>query len=135
MLYTHAVPATEIVDRAQKELTVEKALRKIEETWGGLSLAFAPYQDTGALGHWQDGRVGVLCLACASHFSACDWQSLDLFAAAMLSAGVAAMSVEDAVVEALESDNLTLQVGSCRIDRDAPLSMWFACCAAPDEPP
>lgn len=34
----------EIVDRAQKELVIEKSLRKIEDTWAGLKLSFAPYQ-------------------------------------------------------------------------------------------
>lgn len=68
-LHNYVDACTEIVDRAQKELIVEKALHKIEETWGGLSLTFAPYHDTGIL----------------------------------------AMSVDDAVMEALENDNLTLQ--------------------------
>lgn len=54
------LPPIEIVDRAQKELTVEKALRKIEDTWGGLSLAFAPYQDTGMSG--LGGLAHLLCL-------------------------------------------------------------------------
>ena len=34
----------EIVDRAQKELNIEKQLKKIEDTWAGLDLSFAPYQ-------------------------------------------------------------------------------------------
>jgi len=34
----------EIVDRAQKELNIEKQLKKIEDTWGGLNLSFASYQ-------------------------------------------------------------------------------------------
>ena len=34
----------EIVDRAQKELNIEKQLKKIEDTWAGLNLTFAPYQ-------------------------------------------------------------------------------------------
>ena len=37
---------SEIVDRAQKELNIEKQLKKIEDTWAGLTLVFAPYQDT-----------------------------------------------------------------------------------------
>lgn len=37
---------SEIVDRAQKELIIEKALKKIEETWVSLNLTFSPYQDT-----------------------------------------------------------------------------------------
>ena len=35
---------SEIIDRAQKELIIEKALKKIEDTWGGLTLSFTPYQ-------------------------------------------------------------------------------------------
>ena len=32
--------------RAQKELNIEKQLKRIEDTWRGLALAFSPYQDT-----------------------------------------------------------------------------------------
>ena len=35
---------SEIIDRAQKELIIEKALKKIEDTWGALTLSFTPYQ-------------------------------------------------------------------------------------------
>ncbi|KAL4450636.1 hypothetical protein ABPG77_000992 [Micractinium sp. CCAP 211/92] len=59
----------EIVDRAQKELLVEKALQKIEETWRNMNLTFSAYQDTD----------------------------------------ISQFSVDDAIVEMLESDNLTLQ--------------------------
>ena len=34
----------EIVDRAQKELTIEKALTKIDSVWAGLALTFTPFQ-------------------------------------------------------------------------------------------
>ena len=34
----------EIVDRAQKELNIEKQIKKIEDTWAGLNLTFAQYQ-------------------------------------------------------------------------------------------
>ena len=37
---------SEIVDRAQKESIIEKALKKIEETWVGLNLEFTIYGDT-----------------------------------------------------------------------------------------
>jgi hypothetical protein len=33
-----------MVDRAEKELTIEDGLRKIEKLWAGMSLSFAPYQ-------------------------------------------------------------------------------------------
>jgi hypothetical protein len=32
--------------RAQKELNIEKQLKRIEDTWRGLALEFVPYQDT-----------------------------------------------------------------------------------------
>ena len=41
---------SEIIDRAQKELIIEKALKKIEDTWGALALSFTPYQASGLLG-------------------------------------------------------------------------------------
>ena len=34
---------SETVERAQKELVIEKALTKIEETWVNLQIAFAPF--------------------------------------------------------------------------------------------
>ena len=41
---------SEIIDRAQKELIIEKALKKIEDTWGALALSFTPYQASALLG-------------------------------------------------------------------------------------
>jgi dynein heavy chain, axonemal len=43
-LHNYVDACSEIVDRAQKELIIEKALRKIEETWAALRLTFSPYQ-------------------------------------------------------------------------------------------
>lgn len=37
---------SEIVDRAAKELNIEKQIRKIEDTWGRLALAFVPLPDS-----------------------------------------------------------------------------------------
>eukprot|EP00899_Mesostigma_viride_P009330 jgi/Mesvir1/18399/Mv14277-RA.1 len=68
-LHDHVDSVNEIVDRAQKELIIEKALKKIDETWLNLTLGFVMYQDT---------EVMVL-------------------------------HVDDAVVEALENDQLQLQ--------------------------
>ena len=45
-LHNYVDACSEIVDRAQKELIIEKALTKIDETWSSLSLTFSPYQDT-----------------------------------------------------------------------------------------
>ena len=45
-LHNYVDACSEIVDRAQKELTIEKALNKIEDTWSGLDLTFSQYQDT-----------------------------------------------------------------------------------------
>ena len=45
-LHNYVDACSEIVDRAQKELTIEKALNKIEEVWAGLDLSFSQYQDT-----------------------------------------------------------------------------------------
>lgn len=39
---------SEIVERAQKELVIEKALKKIEETWASLNLAFQAFHDSEA---------------------------------------------------------------------------------------
>jgi dynein heavy chain len=68
-LHEHVDSVSEIVDRAQKELIIEKALKKIDETWVSLTLAFTPHPGTG----------------------------------------VATISLDDTVMESLESDQLQLQ--------------------------
>lgn len=45
-LHNYVDACSEIVDRAQKELNIEKQLKKIEENWQALDLQFVPYQDT-----------------------------------------------------------------------------------------
>ena len=45
-LHNYVDACSEIVDRAQKELAIEKQLRRVEDTWRGLALAFAPHQDS-----------------------------------------------------------------------------------------
>lgn len=45
-LHSYVDACSEIVDRAQKELIIEKALKKIDETWAGLNLEFSSYQET-----------------------------------------------------------------------------------------
>ena len=51
----------EIVDRAQKELTIEKALNKIDGVWADLALTFTPFQ------------VGACDLKNCSGWSVCAW--------------------------------------------------------------
>ena len=43
-LHVHAEACAEIVDRAQKEQVIEKALRKISDTWNAMQLTFTPYK-------------------------------------------------------------------------------------------
>ncbi len=43
-LHKYIDACSEIVDRAEKELSIENALKKIEDTWAGLTFAFTPYQ-------------------------------------------------------------------------------------------
>jgi Dynein heavy chain, N-terminal region 2 len=43
-LHSHIDACTEIVDRAHKELTIEKALQRIDDTWSRLRLSFAKHQ-------------------------------------------------------------------------------------------
>lgn len=43
-LHVYADACAEIVDRAQKEAVIEKAIAKIADTWGNLQLTFAPYK-------------------------------------------------------------------------------------------
>lgn len=69
-LHKYVEAVSEIVDRAQKELIIEKALKKIEDTWSTLALQFSPYPDAP-----------------------------DVFQ----------FLVDDAVMEALEGDNMALQ--------------------------
>lgn len=48
-LHKYVDACSEIVDRAEKELSIENALKKIEDTWAALSLVFTPYQVWPAL--------------------------------------------------------------------------------------
>ena len=92
-LHQHVDACSEIVDRAEKELVIEKALRKIEDAWAGLALAFSPYQ-VRMLGAQLAAMVGgTLCSAvCCSQET-----------------GVLQLVVDEVITEGLESDNLTLQ--------------------------
>lgn len=62
---------SEIIDRAQKELIIEKALKKIEDTWSALTLSFTPYQARPAtVRHTWHTLLRVccsaLCFSCSS---------------------------------------------------------------------
>jgi hypothetical protein len=43
-LHNFVDACSEIVDRAQKELIIEKALARIEEAWSRFALSFSQYQ-------------------------------------------------------------------------------------------
>lgn len=43
-LHRHAESCANIVDRAHKELIIERQLAKIEATWASLKLTFTPSQ-------------------------------------------------------------------------------------------
>lgn len=43
-MHQYVDTCSEIVDRAEKELTIENALKKFENLWAGLNLSFTPYQ-------------------------------------------------------------------------------------------
>lgn len=70
-LHNYVDACSEIVDRAQKELNIEKQLKKIEDTWAALNLVFHPYMDTdiNALtvsdtcmsGHGDSGTGMLMC--------------------------------------------------------------------------
>ena len=57
-LHQYVDSCNEIVDRAAKELTIENALKKIEDTWSNLSLAFTPYQVQSCRASWQVFEAG-----------------------------------------------------------------------------
>ena len=48
-LHNHLELVSEIVERAQKEVVVEKVLKKVEETWASFSLIFTPFPDSEVL--------------------------------------------------------------------------------------
>eukprot|EP00227_Mantoniella_beaufortii_P011774 CAMPEP_0197579874 /NCGR_PEP_ID=MMETSP1326-20131121/3768_1 /TAXON_ID=1155430 /ORGANISM="Genus nov. species nov., Strain RCC2288" /LENGTH=4505 /DNA_ID=CAMNT_0043143449 /DNA_START=243 /DNA_END=13760 /DNA_ORIENTATION=+ len=48
-LHTCVDAVSEIVERAQKELVIEKQLKKIDETWASLNLSFTPFPDSEVL--------------------------------------------------------------------------------------
>jgi len=54
-MFTDAV--SEIVDRAQKELIIEKALEKIDATWSALNLEFTTYQESEVMQMGVDDMV------------------------------------------------------------------------------
>lgn len=47
-LHLYADACAEIVDRAHKELIIEKQISKIETTWATLSLTYAPLEARNA---------------------------------------------------------------------------------------
>lgn len=57
-LHNYVDACSEIVDRAQKELNIEKQLKKVEDTWGNLNLGFKPYQVSGGGGAGGVGGQG-----------------------------------------------------------------------------
>ncbi|KAF5834390.1 hypothetical protein DUNSADRAFT_8976 [Dunaliella salina] len=56
-LHNYVDACSEIVDRAQKELNIEKQLKKIEENWQALDLVFQPYQDTDIMSLIMDDVI------------------------------------------------------------------------------
>ena len=48
-LHTCVDAVSEIVERAQKELVIEKQLAKLDETWAALNIDFAPFPDSEVL--------------------------------------------------------------------------------------
>lgn len=46
MLPCCIVPCSEIVERAKKELTIEKQIKKIDDNWSSLALVFSPLPDS-----------------------------------------------------------------------------------------
>ena len=48
-LHNHLELVSEIIERAQKEVVVEKVLKKVEETWASFSLIFTPFPDSEVL--------------------------------------------------------------------------------------
>ncbi|KAL6747291.1 flagellar outer dynein arm heavy chain beta [Haematococcus lacustris] len=56
-LHNYVDSCSEIVDRAQKELNIEKQLKKIEDTWAALNFAFGPYQDTDIMALAVDDAI------------------------------------------------------------------------------
>lgn len=96
---------SEIIDRAQKELIIEKALKKIEDTWGALTLSFTPYQASALLG------VAVLePHICSQHER--EMNTAYLLPCGGQASGVLQVTVEETATEALETDNLALQTMS-----------------------
>ncbi len=59
-LHNYVDACSEIVDRAQKELNIEKQIKKIEDTWAGLNLQFVPYMDTDIMSLLVSGEPETL---------------------------------------------------------------------------
>ncbi len=126
--------------RAQKELNIEKQLKKIEDTWAALDLAFVPYMDTDINALQVRGPAAWLLLPalagagapCAAQEPGRERVHIALLRPAALRRGPSGLAaalpaatrprlplhpcpplpppqIDDAIMEALESDNLQLQ--------------------------
>lgn len=57
---------SEIVDRAQKELNIEKQIKKIEDTWTVLALLFTPLADSDIMCLQVSSAATLLYLRCST---------------------------------------------------------------------
>ena len=82
-LHLYADACAEIVDRAHKELTIEKQISKIEATWAVLSLTFAPYQVL-SLFLWNASIILLYSSMCADDFWNASRRVLDVLMTCIL---------------------------------------------------
>jgi hypothetical protein len=57
---------SEIVERAKKELIIEKQIKKVEDNWTSLALVFTPLPDSDVTALQVRFVLGVCCCCCRS---------------------------------------------------------------------
>ena len=65
-LHNYVDACSEIVDRAQKELIIEKALARIADSWTRFELTFTPYQVRSSRRCGRNAHGLCCCVPCSS---------------------------------------------------------------------
>lgn len=96
------------MDRAQKELNIEKQIKKIEDTWSVLALVFTPLPDSDVTALQVRSSFRQCSFSFASRLV--EWVRAGLtYATSLTNAALLLVQIDDAITEALENDNLQLQ--------------------------
>lgn len=104
---------SEIVERAKKELGIEKQIKKVEDNWTTLALVFTPLPDSDITA-LQVRLVLGICCCCCSGTEVRLWAVLcgrpnKPLASEHTCVLHCRLQIDEAVTEVLETDNMSLQ--------------------------